>query len=153
MSLAPREPFGGLTPLRDAMNRLFEESFIGPRLEFLTSRTFPLDVYETPDRQQYVVEAALPGLKPEDIQITAEGDTLTIRTSKKTEEKVEKGNYVRREFYMGEMSRSVTLPTSIDPNKVDASYENGILSVRIPKAQGAQPKQIPVKVKETVSAK
>lgn len=153
MSLAPRDLSGGLTPLRDAMNRLFEESFIGPRFEFFSSRTFPLDVYETPDRQHYVVEAALPGYKPDDMQITAEGDTLTIRVTKKGEEKVEKGNYVRREFYAGEMSRSVTLPTSIDPNKVDASYENGILSIRLPKAAGAQPKQIPVKVKETVSSK
>ena len=153
MSLAPREFSGGLTPLRDAMNRLFEESFIGPRFDFFTSRAFPLDVYETPDRQQYVVEAALPGYKPDDIQITAEGDTLTIRTFKKSEEKQEKGNYVRHEFFAGEMSRSITLPTSIDPNKVDASYENGILSIRVPKAAGAQPRQIPVKVKETVSAK
>jgi len=153
MSLTPREASGGLTPLRDAMNRLFEESFIGPRFEFFGGRTFPLDVYETPDQQQFVVEAALPGCKPEEIQIMAEGDTLTIRTTKKSEEKVEKGNYVRREFFAGEMSRSVTLPTSIDPNKVDASYEHGILSVRVPKAKGAQQKQIPVKVKETVSAK
>jgi HSP20 family protein len=152
MSLTPREASGGLTPLREAMNRLFEESFIGPRFEFFGGRTFPLDVYETPDQQQYVVEAALAGYKPEEIQITAEGDTLTIRASKKSEEKVEKGNYVRREFFAGEMSRSVTLPTSIDPNKVDASYEHGILSVRIPKAKGAQPKQIPVKTKQTVSA-
>jgi HSP20 family protein len=135
------------------MNRLFEESFISPRFEFFTSRTFPLDVYETPDRQQYVVEAALPGLKPEDIQITAEGDTLTIHVAKKGEEKVEKGNYVRREFFAGEMSRSVTLPTPIDPNRVEASYENGVLSVRAAKAAGAQPKQIPIKVKETVSTK
>jgi HSP20 family protein len=135
------------------MNRLFEESFIGPRFEFFTSRNFPLDVYETPDRQQYVVEAALPGCKPEDIQITAEGDTLTIRTTQKSEEKKEKGNYVRREFFAGEMSRSVMLPTTIDANKVEASYEHGILSVRIPKAAGAQPRQIPVKVKETVGAK
>jgi len=153
MSLVPREPFGGLTPLRDAINRLFEESFIGPYFEFFTSRTFPLDVYETSERQQYVVEAALPGFKPEDIQITAEGDTLTIRAAKKGEEKVEKGSYVRHEFYAGEMSRSVTLPTPIDLNKVDASFEHGILSIRVPKAAGAQPKQIPVKVKETVSAK
>ena len=153
MSLAPQEFSGGLTPLRDAMNRLFEESFIGPRFEFFGSRTFPLDVYETPDRQWYVVEAALPGCKPDDIQITAEGDALTIHTIKKGEEKTEKGNYVRRECFAGEMSRSVILPTSIDPNKVEASYEHGILAVRIPKAASAQPKQIPVKVKEIVGAK
>jgi HSP20 family protein len=151
MSLTPRETSGGLTPLRDAMNRLFEESFIGPRFDFFTSRTFPLDVYETPDRQQYVIEAALPGCKPDEIQITAEGDTLTIHTMKKGEEKAEKGNYVRREFIADEMNRSISLPTPIDQGKVEASYEQGILSVRVPKAQGAQPKQIPIKVKEAVS--
>jgi HSP20 family protein len=82
MSMMRRDPFDALTPLREAMNRLFEESFVGPRLEAFSRHTFPLDIYESKDKQ-YVVEAALPGLKSEDIQITAEGNVLSIHTEKK----------------------------------------------------------------------
>ena len=151
-SLIPHEPFEALMPLRDAMNRLFEESVIRPRFEFFMGQTFPLDVYETPDRQQYVIEAALPGLKPEEIQITAEGNTLTIQATRKGEEKVAKENYVRRERYEGEMRRSLTLPAAIDVQTVEATYEQGVLKLRISKAGRAQPKQIAVKVKEAVGA-
>jgi HSP20 family protein len=115
MSLAPRDPFealmreprAGLMSLRDAMNRLLEESFIRPSFEFFAAgRFFPIDIRETEDQQQYVVEASLPGVKPEEIQITAEGGTVTIHGKKKGEEKKEEGTYVRRERYEGEMSRT-----------------------------------------------
>lgn len=151
-SLIPREPFDVFMPLREAMNRLFEESVIRPRFELFMGQTFPLDAYETPDHQQYVIEASLPGLKPEEIQITAEGNTLTIQTTRKGEEKVEKENYVRHERYEGEMRRSLTLPAAIDAQKVDATYEQGVLRLRIPKAEGTQPKRIAVNVKETAGA-
>ncbi|MBO0781529.1 MAG: Hsp20/alpha crystallin family protein [Ktedonobacteraceae bacterium] len=147
MSLMPREPFEAMMPLREAMNRLFEGSFIGPRFESFAGQTFPLDVYETPDQQQYVLEAALPGCKPEDIQITAEGDTVTLRVTRHGEEKTERGTYIRHERYEGEMSRSVTLPTTVDTQKADASYDQGVLTLRIPKAAEAKQKQIPVKAK------
>ena len=149
MSLVPREPSDMLMPLREAMNRLFEESFIGPRFEVWGSRAFPLDVYESEDKQQYIVEASVSGFKPEDIQISAEGESITIRAMRKAEDQAGKGNYVRRERFEGEMVRSVTLPTSIDTQKIDASYENGVLTLRVPKAEGAKPRQIPVKVRET----
>ncbi len=153
MSLIPRDPFEAMMPLREAMNRLFEESFIGPgRFEFFTGRVFPLDVYETNDRQQYVVEAVLPGFKPEEVQITAMGDTLTIRAAKKREEKAEKGSYVRRERYEGEISRTISLPTPINAEKVQASYENGVLTLRIPKAEEAKPKQISIQARQAVGA-
>ncbi len=152
MSMIPRDPFEALTPLREAMNRLLEESFIWPRFELLTARTFPLDIYESEDKQRYVIEASVSGFKPEEIRITAEGNTLMIRAAKKEEKKEEKGAYVRRERYEGEMSRSVTLPSAIDASKVEATYENGVLTLRIPKAEEAKPKQIPVKVKEAAGA-
>jgi len=116
-----------------------------------TARTFPLDIYESEDKQHYVVEASVSGFKPEDIQITAEGNTLTIHAAKKAEKKEEKGAYVRRERYEGEMSRSVTLPSAIDARKVEATYEHSVLSLRIPIAEEAKPKHIPVKVKEAAS--
>ena len=153
MSLIRRDPLEALMPLREAMNRLFEESFVTPRFEFFSARTFPLDIYESEDKQQYVVEASVSGFKPEEIQVTAEGDTLTIRAAKKEEKKEEKGAYVRRERYEGEMSRSVTLPSAIDASKVQATYEQGVLTLRIPKAEGAKPKQIPIQVKQATGAR
>ena len=147
MLMIPRDPFDALTPLREAMNRLFEESFVGPRIELFVGRTIPVDNYETEDKLSYVIEAALPGYKPEDVQIMAEGDTLTISIMKKGEEKVEKGAYVRRERYEGEMTRTITL-SGIEAAKVEATYEHGILKLLVPKAEVVKPKQIPIKVKE-----
>ncbi len=149
MSMIWRDPREALMPLRDAVNRLFEESFIWPgRLEVFTGRSFPVDVYETKDQQGYVIEASLPGAKPEDISISAMGDTLTITYATKGEEKVEKPSYVRRERYEGEMTRTIALPTQIQPEKVQATYEHGVLTLQVPKSEAAKPKQIEVKVKK-----
>jgi HSP20 family protein len=152
MSMIWRDPFEPLTPLRDAMNRLFEESVVGPRFELIFGRTFPLDIYESEDKQHYVIEASLPGFKPEEIQVTVEGDTLLIYAQKKEETRAEKGTYVRRERYEGEMSRRITLPTAIDPARVEATFEHGLLKLTVPRAEGAKPTQIPVKVKEPAGA-
>ena len=152
MTLIPRDPFEALVPLREAMNRLLEDSFVGPtRFERFTGRTFLVDLYETEDRQQYVLEASLPGFKPEDLQITAVGDTITIHVGKKEAKKEEKTSYVRRERTEGEMTRSVTLPTAIDPDKIEAAYEHGILKLSIPKAEQVKPKQINIQTKEFAS--
>ncbi len=148
MSMMWRDPREALMPFRDVVNRLIEESFIWPgRLEVFTGRTFPVDVSETKDQQGYVVEASLPGAKPEDISISAMGDTLTIRYATKGEEKVEKPNYVRRERYEGEMTRTIALPTQIQSEKVQATYEHGVLTLQVPKSEAVKPKQIEVKVK------
>jgi HSP20 family protein len=149
MSLTKWDPFESIVPLRDAMNRLFEESFISPRFELFTfGRTFPLDVYEADDHLSYVVHASLPGLKPEEVQITALGDTITIKTAKKEEKKVEEKTYVRRERYEGEMSRTIVLPSTIKTEAIEATYAHGVLTLHVPKAEEVKPKQIPVKIKE-----
>lgn len=153
MSIMRRDPIDAFMPLRQAMDRLFEGSFIWPgRTELFTGQTFPLDVYESPDKQAYIVEASIAGFKPEEIQITAEAGTLTIHAEKKEEKKEEKGSYLRRERFEGEMTRTVMLPGSFDEGKVEASYEHGVLTIRAPKAEHAKPKQIPVRIKEIVGA-
>ena len=153
MSMIWKDPSETFLPLRQAVDRLFEESFVWPpRFALLTGRSFPLDIYESKDQKEYVVEASLPGVKPEEIEITATGDTLTITYATKGEEKMEKPKYVRRERYEGEMTRTFALPTQIDPEKVLATYEHGVLTLHIPKSEVAKPKQIPVKVKEAVGA-
>ncbi len=154
MSMVPRkDPFEAFMPLRETMNRMLEDSFFWPRFELIAGRSFPVDIYETEDHQQYVIEAGLSGFKPEDIQITAEGETLTIRVTKKSEEKEEKPTYVRRERYEGEMVRSFTLPGRFDPEKITATYEHGVLFLTIPKVEAAKPKQIPINIKEAVGTR
>jgi HSP20 family protein len=149
MSMIWKDPSEAFMPLRQAVDRLFEDSFIWPpRFAFFTGRIFPLDIYESKDEKEYIVEASLPGVKPEEIEITALGDTLTIAYMIKSEEKAEKPKYVRRERYEGEMVRTFTLPAEIDPEKVLATYEHGVLTLHVPKSEIVKPKQIPIKVKE-----
>ncbi|GCE30148.1 heat-shock protein Hsp20 [Dictyobacter alpinus] len=153
MTLAPRDPFDALMPLREAMSRLFEESFVTPRMEMFTSRTFPLDVYETDNKKGYVIEASIAGFKPEEIHVTAEDNMIHIQASKKMEkEHKEKDNYIRRERYADEMDRTISLPTHIDANKIQASYDNGVLILQVPKVEEAKPKQVPIKVKEAAGS-
>lgn len=140
------EPFGMMTPLREAMNRLLEDSFISPaRFDPLVGRALPLDVFDA--ESEYVIEASLPGVKPEDLKVSATDDTVTIRATIKHDEKeTKKGSYVRRERHEGELARTVTLATPIDPAKVSASYEHGVLRLTLPKSEIAKPRQIDVTV-------
>lgn len=148
MAMTRWDPMDSLMPLplRDVMSRLLEESFVPPRgLEvFAVGRGFPVDIYETDN--DYIVEASMPGMKAEEIQITAVGDTLTIRANTEREQvkKEDKGAYVRRERYSGEIMRTVELPSLIDANKVEAAYKDGILTLRVPKAEEVKPKTITV---------
>lgn len=146
------DPFDALMPLRDAMNRLFEESFVGPRFEFVTRKSFPINVYETPDQKYLIVEAAVPGVKPEQIHVQVEGDVLTIRANQQQEQTTEQGAYVRREITHSEMYRTITLPASVTVEAIEATYEHGVLMLRLPKVAAAQPKQIPIKIKELAPA-
>jgi HSP20 family protein len=159
MALTPWEPFEELTPLRDAMNRLWEESFIGPRRSpwpgfggfGLLGRAFPVDVRETD--AGYILEASMPGMKADAIQVTAMDNTVTIRATTKQEAKSEKaGTYVRHERYEGEVVRSITLPGPINREKIAATYEHGVLMLQVPKAEEAKGKVITVQVKEAPAA-
>jgi len=142
------EPFRDLISLREAMDRLFEESFVRPRTGWpapLSAGTLAVDMYETD--QDVVVKSSVPGVKPEDIDITITGDTLTIKGEAKSEEKVEEANYVRQERRYGAFSRSLTLPTTIVGDKAKAEFENGVLTLTLPKAEEVKPKTIKVKAK------
>ena len=142
------EPFRDLISLREAMDRLFEESFVRPRAGWLAplgAESLALDVYETD--QDVVVKSSVPGVKPEDIDITITGDTLTIKGETKAEEKVEKANYIRQERRYGSFSRSLTLPTTVVAEQAKAEFENGVLTLTLPKAEEVKPKTIKVETK------
>lgn len=144
MTLSRRpSPFGELVSLRQAMDRLFEDSFVRPRgwgSQLLESTALPLDVSVTPD--ELVVEAALPGVSPDDVEITVENGTLSIRGEYRSERKEGEGDYLIREIRRGEFSRSVALPSGVEPDKASASFDNGVLTLRIPKAEQVKPRQI-----------
>jgi HSP20 family protein len=135
-------PLGELVSLRQAMDRLFEDSFVRPRGLISEEHQLPLDIKTTGDT--LLVEAALPGVKPEDVQISVLGDTLTISGSTSHEETGDDEGYSYREIRRGSFSRTVTLPSGLKTDAATASFENGMLSLRIPKAEEAKPRQISI---------
>jgi HSP20 family protein len=155
--IVKHEAYEPMTPLRDVMNRLLEESMVGlGRMEpWFAGRAFPVDLLETDDA--YVVEAALPGFKPEEIAVTALGDTLTIRARHEEHEEQrdtksgKDGVYLRRERSVGEFLRIIELPMTLEPKKVTASYEHGLLTLSILKTEREKPAVIPIKKREPVA--
>lgn len=143
MSISRWEPFKELMTLRQAMDRLFEDSVVRPTRRTAGSgqATLPVDLYETPEA--IVVRASLPGLKPEEVDITMEGDNLTIRGE--TKAPTEEGTYLLQEQRYGSFSRTVELGTAIQPEKAVASFKHGVLTITIPKAEAAKPRVIKVK--------
>ncbi len=137
-----RSPFGELMTLRQAMDRLFDEDSYRPFSwsGLSDGPSLPLDV--TTDTDALTIEAALPGIKPEDVDITVENGTLTITGRTADERKAEEGSYLIQEIRRGTFSRSVTLPNGLEPDKADATFENGVLRLRIPKAEQVKPRQI-----------
>ena len=146
MTLAPITR--DLISLRDAMDRLFEESFISPRRffgpEWPEGSAFAADLRETTDA--YVLTAAVPGVKPEDIRINATPDGVTVKGEYKAETEVKEASYLRRERRFGEFERSFTVPVPIEPDKVTATQDNGVLTLTMPKSEKVKPKAIQVKV-------
>ncbi len=137
-------PFGELLSLRQAMDRLFEDSFVRPRGAWGTASgeaaPLPLDVSTTADA--LVVEAALPGVRPDDVEITVENGTLTIRASTREERREQEGDVLVQEIRRGDTSRSLSLPSGLEPDKAEATFEDGILTLRIPRAEEVKPRQI-----------
>ena len=148
MSTTVREPFDAFTPLREAVTRFLDEGVTSPDRLLMLGHTFPVDVIETPD--EYIVEASLTGIRPENVQITTTGNTLTIRVGRKPHLRHEEdGTYLRRERierHGPEMSRTLTLPARINPDKVSADYQNGVLVVTVGKDEESKPRTIPLHV-------
>jgi HSP20 family protein len=142
------DPFGEMTSLRRAMDRWLDEGFPRP-WHLLGSEAsqgyFPLDLYETDEN--VVLRASLPGVKPDDVDITITGETLTIKGESKREEEEKKPNYYRQECWYGGFARSVSLPAQVEADKAEAVFENGLLRLTIPKAAQARPKTIKVTAK------
>jgi HSP20 family protein len=151
MTIMRWDPVRDFVSLRDAMDRLFEESFIRP--SGLTAgngmgAAFPVDLYES--GEAFVLKASLPGVKPDDIEVNATNDGVTIRGELKAEQTVKQESWLRQERRYGKFQRAFTLPLEIDPNKVEATFEHGVLTLTLPKAETVKPKQIKVKAGQPV---
>jgi HSP20 family protein len=139
------DPFRDLAALQDRMNRVFEES-MGRRNrdEELFTGTWapPVDIYETKDRM--ILKAELPGFAEDQIHLRFEDGVLTMEGERKFEKKSGDENYHRVERSYGKFTRSFSIPTTVDHEKITASFENGILTVELPKREETRPKQIRV---------
>jgi HSP20 family protein len=137
-------PFDELFSLRRAMDRLFDDDVVRPRVwRPLTVGAEPaLDITTTPD--ELVVSASLPGWKPEDVEITLTGSTLTISGEMKEEARREDQSWILNEIRRGSFSRTLELPEGLVGDRATASYEHGVLTLRIPKAEEIKPRQIKI---------
>ena len=146
MAITRFDPFREFTTLQDRMNRLFGDIYL--RDEDVSGRSSwvpPVDIYET-DNHDLVVKAELPDLTREDIEVTVENNTLTIRGERKLPGDVKEGQFRRVERAYGSFSRSFTLPNTVDASRVSADYRNGVLTVRLPFREEAKPRTVNVEV-------
>lgn len=143
MSMIRWEPMREMERWREAMDRFFEESFGRPSM-MLTERvsSFPVDIYQTENEIQ--VKAAVPGIKPEDINISVLGNMLTITGERKEEKETKEENYVSKEMRMGRFQRQIMLPTEVQAENAQAKFENGIVTLTLPKSEKAKAKTIKV---------
>ncbi len=137
------EPFGNVLSLREAMDRLFEDSFVAPFGRLMqTTSIMPVDVYETDDA--FVVNAFMPGLTPDDLDITVQQQVVTIHGEPKADDL----NGLRplvQERPTGQFTRTFNLPVPVDANRVQAEFRNGVLHLTLPKLEVARPRKIEIK--------
>lgn len=135
---------GAVTSFRDEIDRLFEDFVSGLRPVFARGEWMPLmDVSETD--KEVMVKAELPGIDPETVDVSITGDLLTIKGEKKEETTREGENYYRMECRYGAFHRALTLPATVDANKVNATFKNGVLRVTLEKKEEAKARSIRVK--------
>ena len=143
MAITRWDPFRDLVALQDRMNHLLEESLRGrgSEEEISTATWAPaVDVYETSD--ELVIKAEVPEVDRKQIDIRVENNVLTLSGERKLGKEIQKENYHRRERHYGVFSRTFTLPANVDTENIDASFKEGILSIRVPKREESKPHQI-----------
>jgi len=137
------EPAREMMTLREAMDRLFDDAFTRPIGFFRDAGGPAIDMYQTDN--EVVVKAAIPGFKAEDVQINVTGDVLTVRGEMHEENESNEKTWQMRERRFGSFERSVMLPTQVTADKAQAEFEDGVLTITLPKAEESRPKTITVK--------
>lgn len=147
------DPFNEMLTFRNSLDRLFDD--ISPlRFRPLIREidlTFPIDVYE--DDENVTVKALLPGIKPSDIDVSVVGNLLTLRGQMREEQEQDNQNYYRREVRAGNFMRQIALPCEVVSDKSQATYEDGVLRIKLPKAEQVKPKSIKVQSRNTIEGK
>ena len=154
MAIVRWEPLRELSSLQNEMNRLFNTAFDAPTTPgngAAMRRWVPaMDLLETADH--FVLRADLPGLTQDDVKIELEDSTLTVSGERKSEHEDKQEGYYRVERAFGSFSRSLTLPKGIDADAVTASFENGVLEIRVPKPEERKPRRISIAVGDQPAA-
>lgn len=136
------DPFREMVTMRRAMDRLMENALPEQGDWQVPEWSLALDVVENAD--DFVIKASLPGVKPEDIDVTYSKGMLTIKGEIKDESQSEQGQYHLRERRYGSFTRTITLPTSVKSEEIAADYKDGILTLRLPKMEEIKPKRIQI---------
>jgi len=139
-----------LLSLGESLDRFFDDWFVGPRTLWAMptlSSIFPVDVYR--EDGNMVIEAEVPGVTSEELDISVKDKVLTISGETRAEEEVKEENYVRRERRYGSFSRSLALPVEAEGDKAEAAFEDGVLTVTIPLAEEPQPEPVKIEVKSS----
>jgi len=145
MAIIRWDPFRDMVTLREKMNRLFEDSLAqkGEDKDRFTSNWAPaVDIYETAN--ELVLTAEVPGIDEKDIEIKVEDNTLTLKGERKFEKETKEENFHRIERSYGSFFRAFSLPNSVDPDRIQAEHENGVLRVVMPKRQELKPKTVKI---------
>ena len=149
MTLVPWDPFKNILSLQERMNRMFDEAVHrGHAGETLGQSTWspPVDIYETED--DIVIEAEVPGMSKEDVDIQVRDNTLILKGERKMERAAKEEGYHRVERVYGGFARSFMLPSTVDQDRITATYDRGVLHIKMPKVEKAKPQQIKIEIKE-----
>jgi HSP20 family protein len=138
------DPFREMVTFREAMDRWLQQSIsgTGQLLSNIRPESIPIDAIERDD--EFEVRAALPGVRPEDVEVTVQGERVTIRAEARAAEENSADNFLMREHRFGVMQRSISLPVPVSSENAEARIENGVLSLRLPKTQGVAARRINV---------
>ena len=145
MAIARWSPFQELTNLHTTMDRLFGDMFEAPTGPSGPASTFRLPVDISQTDSSYVISGPVPGFKPEDVEVTVSSNVLSIHAKRREEKSDKKGNYLRREVIYGDFERQIALPNDAKSDNVNATFDNGLLKIEVPRTPQAQPQRIEVR--------
>jgi HSP20 family protein len=143
------DPFRDLVSIQDELNRLFGRTFTGPEAmrPAASGQWVPaMDVFETQDK--IVATLELPGIEPKEVEVAVEDSTLTVSGSREFSSETDEGNYHRVERRYGSFARSISLPPTVDTEKVGARFDKGVLTIEVPKVEKAKAKRIEIEAAE-----
>ena len=152
MALDRWDPFREMMSFREAMDRWLQQgiSGTGQLLSSMRPDSIPMDVIEHDD--SFEIRASVPGVKPEDVEVVVQGERVSVRAEVRGDEERRGDNWLMREHRFGTMQRSITLPAPVSSDNAEARIEHGVLTLRLPKVQGAQARRIAVATSQGSSA-